>query len=257
MFTLITNLMNPDYLIHNPWILVLTIFQIWMLIHAVRNGEWIWAVFILIGWIITTVLYYFLVYRQSAGSISMRGFELPGAGSRARIKQLQSQIHHIGNAYHYFQLGDLYFQRGKLADAEKCYRAALEREPKDIDARAHLGQCLVRLNRPAEARPLLESVMHEKPDHDYGHTMMALAETLAALGETDNALQYWQHIVQSHSYPRAKVQLAELYAAKNQNDLARTQLKEVLSDDVHAPAFQRKRDRVWIRRAKSLMGKLK
>jgi hypothetical protein len=225
-----------------------------MLVHAVRNREWLWAVFIFVGWIITAVLYYFMVYRATPSST--RGFELPGAQSRQRVKQLQSQIHHIGNAYHYFQLGDVYFQRGKLDEAEKCYRAALEREPKDIDARAHLGQCLVRMNRPAEARPLLESVMLEKPDHDYGHTMMALAETLAALGETDSALQYWQHITQSHSYPRAKVQLAELYLAKNQNDMARAELKDVVSDDIHAPAFQRKRDRVWIRRAKSLMGKL-
>jgi len=87
--------------------------------------------------------------------------------------------------------------------------------------------------------------------------MMALAETLTALGETDNALLYWQHITQNHSYPRAKVQLAELYIAKNQPDLARAELKDVLSDDAHAPAFQRKRDRVWIHRAKSLMRKLK
>src|SRR5581483_6751957 len=254
MTSLLTRIEDWPFLLSSPLWLIVTIFQIWMLIHAIRSGEWIWAVFILIGWGVSSILYFFLVYRQSAGSISMQGFELPGAGSRQRIKELQSKIHHLDNAYHHFQLGDIYFRKGKLADAEKCYRAALEREPKDIDARAHLGQCLVRLNRPAEARPLLESVMHEKPDHDYGHTMMALAETLAALGETDNALQYWQHIVQNHSYPRAKVQLAELYAAKNQNDLARTQLKEVLSDDVHAPAFQRRRDRVWIRRAKSLMG---
>jgi hypothetical protein len=253
--SLITNVLDPGYLIHNPWVLVVTAFQVWMLVHAIRNDEWFWAAFILIGWGVSTIMYYFLVYRASPSS--MRGFELPGAGSRQRIRELQAQIHHIDNASHHFQLGDVYFRRGKFAEAEKCYRAALEREPKDIDARAHLGQCLVRLNRPAEACPLLESVMHEKPDHDYGHTMMALAETLTALGETDNALLYWQHITQSHSYPRAKVQLAELYAAKNQNDAARAELKDVLTDDVHAPAFQRKRDRVWIRRAKSLMRKLK
>ena len=252
--SLITNVLNPGYLFHNPWLLLVTAFQIWMLVHAVRNREWFWAIFIFIGWGISAILYFFLVYRTTPSS--MRGFELPGAQSRARIKQLQAQIHHLDKAHHHSQLGDVYFQQGKLEAAEKSYRAALEREPNDIDTRAHLGQCLVRMNRPAEARPLLESVMHEKPDHDYGHTMMALAETLTALGETGNALQYWQHITQNHSYPRAKVQLAELYAAKNQNDLARTQLKEVLSDDVHAPAFQRKRDRVWIRRAKSLMGKL-
>ena len=254
--SLITSVLNPDYVIHNPWLLVVTVFQIWMLVHAVRNGEWLWAIFIVIGWGVSAVLYFFFVYRASAPSVT-RGFELPGAQSRKRIKELQAQIHHIGNAYHHFQLGDVYFQRGNLAEAEKCYRAALERDPADLDSRAHLGQCLVRLNRPAEARPFLESVMREKPDHDYGHTMMALAETLTALGETDNALQYWQHVTQNHSYPRAKVQLAELYLAKNQPELARAEVKDVVSDDQHAPAFQRKRDRVWVRRAKSLMGKLK
>jgi len=253
--SLLTNIEYWQYFLLNPVSLVITIFQIWMLVHALRNREWIWALFIFIGWGLSAILYYFMVYRASPAA--MQGFELPGAGSRARIRELQAQIHHLDNAYHHFQLGDIYFRKGKLAEAEKCYHAALEREPKDIDARAHLGQCLVRLNRPAEARPFLESVMNEKPDHDYGHTMMALAEALTALGEADNALQYWQHITQNHSYPRAKVQLAELYITKNQPELARPELQAVISDDVHAPGFQRRRDRVWIGRARSLMGKLK
>jgi len=33
-------------------------------------------------------------------------------------------------------------------------------------------------------------------------------------------------------------------------------LKEVLADDFHAPKFQRKRDRVWVGRAKSLLRKI-
>ena len=112
------------------------------------------------------------------------------------------------------------------------------------------------MKRPAEARPLLEGVLTEKPEHDYGHTMMAQAETLMALGETDNAILYWQHVTQNHTYPRAKVQLAELYAAKNQPDLARAELKDVVSDDAHAPQYQRRRDRVWVSRARSLARKL-
>lgn len=255
MFTALTQGSEGwHYLLTSPVWLLMTAFQIWMLVHAIRNREWLWAVVIFIGWGLSAVFYYFFVYRNTVSSTS--GFELPGAQSRKRIRELQAQIHHIGNASHHYQLGDVYFQRGKLVEAEKCYRAALELDPKDVDTRAHLGQCLLRLQRPAEARPLLEGVMLEKPDHDYGHTMMALAETLMALGETDNALLYWQHITQNHSYPRAKVQLAEIYLAKQQNDLARVQLKDVVSDDVHAPAFQRKRDRMWIGRAKALMRKL-
>ena len=252
--SLITSLENWQFILANPLGLLLVAFQVWMLVHAVRNREWIWAVFIFIGFGLAAMLYFFLVYRAAPSATS--GFELPGAQSRKRIKELQAQIYHLDKAHQHSQLGDIYFQRGQLVEAEKSYRAALEREPGDIDTRAHLGQCLLRQKKHAEARPLLEGVMHEKPEHDYGHTMMALAETLAALGETDNALLCWQHITQNHSYPRAKVQLAELYIAKNQPDLARAQLKDVLNDDAHAPAFQRRRDRVWIRCAKSLMRNL-
>jgi len=237
-----------------PWLLILFAFQVWMFIHAIRQGEWLWAAFIIIGSGFAAVCYYFFVYR---GSISAtRGFELPGAQKRRRIKELQAQIHHLDKPHHYFQLGDIYFQLGKLDQAENCYRASIERDPQDIDTRAHLGQCLLRLKRPSEARPLLEGVIAENPKHDYGYSLMALAETLTALNETNAALKIWQQVTENHSYPRAKVQLAELYLARDQRAQALSEVREVVSDDAHAPAFQRKRDRVWVRRAKSLLRKL-
>jgi len=253
--SLISDFLNVDYLIHNVWLLLVFAFQVWMFIDAVRRQEWIWAVIIFIGFGLSAILYYFFVYRAAAPSATS-GFELPGAHDRRRIKQLQAQIHHLDKAHHHSQLGDIYFQQGKLEKAEASYRAAMERDAKDLDTRAHLGQCLLRQKRAAEARPLLEGVVAENPKHDYGHTMMALAETFTALGETDSALKIWQQVTAEHSYARAKVQLAELYLAKNQPDLARTELKDVVADDIHAPTFQRKRDRVWVQRAKSLMRKL-
>jgi hypothetical protein len=255
MFTsLLTDVTHWNYLISSPILLLLVAFQIWMFIDALRRREWLWAIFIFIFPLLNAVLYFFFVYRAAAPAT--RGFELPGAHDRRRIKELQAQIHHLDKAHHYSQLGDIYFQQGKLDKAEASYRAALERDARDIDTRAHLGQCLLRRKRAAEARPPLEGVVAENPKHDYGYTLMALAETLAALGERDSALKMWQQVTSEHSYARAKVQLAELYLAKNQPELARTELKEVVADDMHAPAFQRKRDRVWIQRAKSLMRKL-
>jgi hypothetical protein len=238
----------------SPWVLVVSVFQLWMLIDAIRRDEWIWAICIFFGFGVSALLYFFLVYR--AAPSATRGFELPGAHHRRRIKELQAQIHHLDKPHHHSQLGDIYFQQGKLTVAEACYRAALERDPQDIDTRAHLGQCLLRQKRASEARPLLESVMAGNPKHDYGYTMMALAETFTALGEPDAALDLWKHVTENHFYPRAKVQLAEIYLATNQPDLARHELHDVISDDVHAPTFQRKRDRFWVRRAKGLMRKL-
>src|SRR5277367_3225459 len=102
---MIFNLANWHAILTNPLTLAITVFQIWMLVHALRNREWIWAVFILIGWIITAALYFFMVYRMTPSST--RGFELPGAFDRKRIKELQSQIHHLDKAHHYSQLGDI------------------------------------------------------------------------------------------------------------------------------------------------------
>ena len=254
MFTsLLTNVTHWNYLISSPILLLLVVFEIWMLIDALRRREWLWAVFIVIFPLLNAVLYFFFVYRATAPAT--RGFELPGAHDRRRIRELQAQIHHLDKAHHHSQLGDIYFQQGKLDKAEACYRAALERDPQDIDTRAHLGQCLLREKRAAEARPLLEGVVGQNPKHDYGYTMMALAETLTALGEKDSALQMWQQVTAEHSYARAKVQLAELYLAKNQPELARAELKDVVADDIHAPAFQHKRDRIWVSQAKSLLRK--
>ena len=254
MLGAISDLLHIQYLFSSPLALILLGFQLWMLIDALRRREYIWALFIFIGAGISALLYYFMVYRGAPSST--RGFELPGAFDRRRIKSLQAQIHHLDKPHHYYQLGDIYFHQGKLEKAEACYRSAIERDSQDIDIRAHLGQCLLREKKPAEARPLLEGVVAENPKHEYGYSLMALAETLTALGEKDGALKLWKQVTENHSYPRAKVQLAELYLANNQPDLARPELRDVLADDEHAPAFQRKRDRVWVRRARALMRRL-
>ena len=240
-----------DYVLSSPLALLGLVFQIWMFIDAVRRREWVWAVFIFVFSVISALLYFFMVYRAEGG-LSTRGFELPGAHSRRRIKELQAQIHHLDKAHHHLQLGDIYFQQGKLDLAETHYRSSLERDPVDRDARSHLGQCLLRKRQPAAARPWLEGVVQEDPKHDYGHTLMALAETCMAEGQADAAIQVWERVLQHYSYSRARVQLSELYLAKGESDKAREQVREVIGTDAHAPAFDRRRDRIWVRRAKRM-----
>lgn len=238
----------------NPLILLFGLFALWMLVDAIRRQEWLWAVFIFLFPPINAVLYFFLVYRQAAPA--MRRFELPGARDRRRIKELQEQIYHLDKAHHHAQLGDIYFRHGKLDQAEACYRAAIERDPEDLDTLARSGQCLLLQNRAAEALPLLEKACRQDPDHDYGQSLMALAEAYGALGRTDEAIQSWRQVLASHTYARARVQLAKLLMATGQVERARAELDEVLADDPHAPAFQRKRDAVWIREARAMQRRL-
>ena len=240
-----------QFLISSPVAIAFLVFQIWMIIDAIRRQEWRWLFFMVAMPGLGTCWYFFNVFRGSDSAT--RGFELPGAHSRRRIKELQAQIHHLDKAHHHLALGDIYFQQGKLELAEEHYRASLERDATDRDAQSHLGQCLLRLKKPAAAQPLLEGVVKSDPRHDYGHSMMALAETYSALGHTDAAIQVWERVLEHHSYSRARVQLAELYLAKGEKDKAREQLREVTETDPHAPAFDRRRNRVWLRRARRLL----
>jgi tetratricopeptide (TPR) repeat protein len=235
------------------------VFQVWMLVDAIRREEWLWAVFIGLAvfyWNsfgLSAILYYFLVYRQYSSGPSLSGFELPGMVDRRRIRELEAKIHHLDNAQHHLQLGDVYFQQGKYDKAELSYREALKRDGDDPDIRAHLGQCLLRLGKAEEALELLQKVGQEDPKHDYGFTLMALAETHMKLGSIESAIQLWEMVLQNHSYPRARVQLAELYLQRNDFEKAGNILRETLADEQHSPVFQRRRDRVWISRARSLL----
>jgi tetratricopeptide (TPR) repeat protein len=240
-----------QYVLGHLWLILVFGFQLWMLVDAIRRGEWVWAIFIFLFSGLTALLYFFLVYRAAPASPIV--FELPGATDRRRIKELQDQIHHLDKAYHYSQLADIYLHQSKLQLAEVNYRAALEREPDEIDTRAHLGLCLLGLHKPAEARPLLEQVVAENPKHDYGYTLMALADALGELGDTEAAIAAWQRVLADHSYAKARVKLAELCLARDQTDLARRELEQAVLDDAHSPAFHRKQERAWIRRAKQLL----
>jgi tetratricopeptide (TPR) repeat protein len=222
-----------------------------MFVDAVRREEWLWAVLIWVFPGFTALWYFFMVYR-AATSIT-QGFELPGAGSRHRIKELETLIHNLDKPHHYLELGDIYFQKGNLAKAEENYRASLARDPDDIDARAHLGQCLLRQKKVDEASPILYKVCIENPKHDYGYSLMAYAEALQLLGNVDAAITVWKEVLKDHSYARAHVQLGQLYMGNNQRALAEAELNGAIHDDRQAPAFQRKRDRFWIRKAKAIL----
>ena len=246
---------NPMAVFSSPVFWIFVPFQLWMLVDSIRRREWIWAAFIFFFSILSAVFYYLMVYRQEgpAGGGSSRGFELPGAADRRRIRELQGRIHNLDNARDHFDLGDVYFAQGKLGLAEASYRAALQRDPADPDFKAHLGQCLLRLNRAAEAKPLLEAALAADPRHDYGHTAMALAEVQTALGDSDAAYQTWERVLSNHSYARAKVQFSELLLRKGEVDRARRELDEVVSDDAFAPKFQRQREKVWVNRARTIL----
>lgn len=57
------------------------------------------------------------------------------------------------------------YQQGRFAEAEKWYRKALAGYPSNVEMRAGLGWCLLRLNRFDEAKREFRAVLSIAPDH--------------------------------------------------------------------------------------------
>ena len=233
-------------------------FHIWMGIDAIRRQEIIWALFIGFSLFFSPALpiavtfYYFWVYRSSQGS-SLGTWQMSGSGGSERIKELQSKIPHLDKPHHHLELGEIYFDRGKMDLAEECFRAALERAPEDPDNRAALGECLLAVGKPDEARPFLDEVCLEDADHNNGHTMAALARSEAESGNLERAVECMETVLERHSYIEVQVRLCELYLKSGQEKKARPILEEIVDDADHAPSYQARREKEWIRRAKLLL----
>src|ERR1700723_2211670 len=94
--------------------LLIFAFTAWMFVHAIRNGEYIWAAFILFFSGLSALIYFFLVYRASGGGGNPRPvFELRGAAARRKIKGFEADTLHLEKPHHHLQLADIYFSQGK------------------------------------------------------------------------------------------------------------------------------------------------
>ncbi len=237
------------FFFENPLFLLFTVFHYCMLADSIRRQEYVWSFFLLFPAYFNSVMYYFSVYRHDPINFAFFGWF--GDDAR-RIKQLEADIYHLDKAHHYQQLGDIYLKQNKLTKAEECFRGALQRDPKEIDAQAHLGVCLARQKKFAEAVPYLRQVATQNPEHDYGETLICLAEPLTALKDP-TALPTWQYVLTQCTLSRARVQYAELLAESGNAAEALKQARTVVEDDRFTPRFQQIRDRPWVSRAKKLV----
>jgi len=76
-------------------------------------------------------------------------------------------------------------KRGKLTDAEKLCREALELRPEDADALGELGIVLVAMNRAKDARPFLLQALERAPENE--RLIGALGLVLVAEGRLEEA----------------------------------------------------------------------
>jgi len=64
----------------------------------------------------------------------------------------------------FYNIGNLLFDQGQSADAQRYYEMALERNPNDADSHMQVALCLIQQGKMDEAKPHLEKVIELAPD---------------------------------------------------------------------------------------------
>ncbi|MGH9339665.1 MAG: tetratricopeptide repeat protein [Acidobacteriota bacterium] len=90
----------------------------------------------------------------------------------------------------YVNMGNVYYNRRKLLDAERCYRLAINRDPYHSKAHFNLGNVMDDLNCCEEAIHCYEKSLEVDPE--FPDAYFNMAATCEKLSLWDKAIKYWK-----------------------------------------------------------------
>jgi hypothetical protein len=231
------------------------VLQIIALTHFVRRrpqGYWIWIIFM--GGAIGALVY---LLAEALPDVGAMRHTMGGFSRRKRIGELEAIVLENPSAGNYEELGDLLLDEKKYARAKECFDKALGSRTDSIDPFYKRGDCEFQLGDWAGAVADLERVVKQDPKYAYTRASSLLARAYAKLGRTAEADAAFSRLLQLSTSSESLAVTAEFYLAQGRMDEAIEIAQKLLARRVTMPGFQRRRDRVWLRRASAVLRKAK
>lgn len=165
-------------------------------------------------------------------------------GRRDEIDDLKRKIHNMNKPHHMAQLGQLYLRQGRRAKAIPWLEKTLEAEPEHLEATYRLGLCLFDEGKYDQAVEYLEKVHRIKPDHDYGHAYLRLAQTHQRLGNVERSSEVYDLLLRFYpGQPEGTYDYALLRAEQGDLEKATKLMRDVVFSVRQSPRFHRSRNR--------------
>jgi hypothetical protein len=227
------------------------ILQVIALVHYARrrpDGYWIWIIFF--GGGIGAAAYLLAEALPTFGTMrhSMQGFS-----RRKQIRMLQVMVLENPSAGNFEELGDLLLDEGKYLQAKECFDRALGSRTDSIDPFYKRGVCEFELGEWAAAVSDLERVVKLDPKYAYSRAQSLQARALTKLGRTAEAETAFGRLLELSTSSESLAVAAEFYLEQGRAEEARDIARRLLARKVTMPAFQRRRDRVWLRQASKVI----
>jgi tetratricopeptide (TPR) repeat protein len=150
-----------------------------------------------------------------------------GDYEQARLELLRLAAEAPTSAEAQQRLGMVLQLEGRLAEAEACFRAALQRDPDYVEALIGLGQVEAQRGDLVVALKHMEMAIEIDPHRPRAH--FSLGRLLESQGKTDEALaEYFRALELEPNNADVSVKIAAIQLARNQPDQALSRLDQVV-----------------------------
>lgn len=228
--------------------------QIAAVIHwARRRPDTFWLWIIIIGGFIGA-LAYFLIEGPDFNNI---GRSLRGPGRRRKIRMLRALILDNPSAGNYEELGELLLLEKRYADARDAYDHALAARTDHIDPFYRRALALFQLRDYEAAERDLQHVIAVDPKYDYSNAFCLHARTLGLLGRQTEALAAFDQLLERSHSAETLYEAAAFFADHGREPAALEITQRLTARELTMPHYQKRRDRVWLRKAKALGRRLR
>lgn len=230
------------------------IIALFFAVHAVRTGQPMYWLFILLAFPgLGAVVYFLAVYlphsRLQRGAVRAVRSVARVIDPMREVRDAQAAFDDTPTAQNQMRLAAALLDAGQPHEAARQFDACLKGPfAQDVEVRFGAGRTFVECGRDAEALALLQGLRAERPDYREEDVSLLLGRALSALGRADEARQVLEAAVARHGSYAAKAELAVWAYAHQHADLAErlaTELDAIAARwnpttrELNAPAAQR------------------
>jgi hypothetical protein len=231
------------------------ILQALAIVHFMRRRpDTYWLFIIIIGGFVGALAYILVEVIPDLGLL--RGtFEV--FPRRKRIKALQYAILDNPSAGNYEELGDLYLEDQQFARAREALDRVIAMRTDSVDPFYRRALAAIALNDFEAAVADLEEVTRRDPKYDYHRAAGLLAHCLGKVGRREDAHRMFADVTRISTLSETQYLYASFLAADGQPAEARVWAERILAKKPTLPAYIRRRERPWFRKASALLRRLR
>ena len=229
--------------------------EVLALIHFFRRrpGVW-WLLVILFLGPLGALIYLLLEAAPDLSFLSQQSAR--GFSRRKRIRELEALVQVNTAVGNFEELGDLYLDEVRLPQARAAFDRAIAGGSTTLDPFYKRGVCAVLMGDGPAAIPDLERVVQKEPDYDFHRAEGLLAEAYAQTGQKDRAEAFFLEATKTSTLSETYLNFAEMLASEGRTAEARAWAQKLLDKAHGMPAYLRRRERPWFRKAKKFLGRL-